>query len=77
MVPATGNGWFSAGDYFNLDYGAHSGAVNLNVIVSKYWLVGSYHSNLGSLFSNNANPSAESDHFKLQGATVLTAGLIK
>ena len=77
MVPATGNGWFSAGNYFNLDYGAHSGAVNPNGIVSKYWLVGSYHSNLGSFFSNNANPNVEPDHFKLQSATVLTAGLIK
>jgi len=70
------DGWYSAGDYYNLDYGTHSGAVNPNGIVSKHWLVGSYGSNLGSFFSNDANPSNESNYFKLQGVTVSTASII-
>ena len=70
------DGWHSAGDYYNLDYGANNSTVNPNEIVSKYWLVGSYYSNLSSFFSNNTNPSGESDHFKLQGVTVSTVGII-
>jgi len=70
------DGWHSAGDYYNLDYGANNSTVNPNEIVSKYWLVGSYNSNLSSFFSNNTNPSGEADHFNLQGVTVSTVGII-
>jgi len=70
------DGWHSAGDYYNLDYGTKNSTVNPNGIVSKYWLVGSYNSHLGSFFSSNTHPSSEPDHFKLQGVTVSTVGVI-
>ena len=70
------DGWYSAGDYYNLDYGTNNSKVNPNGIVSKYWLVGSYSSHLGSFFSSNTHPSSEPDHFKLQGVTVSTVGVI-
>lgn len=70
------DGWHSAGDYYNLDYGTNNSTVNPNGIVSKYWLVGSYNSHLGSFFSSNTHPSSEPDHFKLQGVTVSTVGVI-
>lgn len=66
-----GNGWQLVGNYYNVDYGTNSGAVNQGGIISQYWLVGAYNSNFGNTFSGpNVNKSSGNDYYKLKGVTV-------
>ena len=66
-----GNGWQLVGNYYNVDYGTNSGAVNQGGITSQYWLVGAYNSNFGNTFSGpNVNKSSGNDYYKLKGVTV-------
>jgi hypothetical protein len=66
-----GNGWQLVGNYYNVDYGSNSGAVNQGGIISQYWLVGSYNPNFGNTFSGpNINKSSGDDYYKLKGVTV-------
>lgn len=66
-----GNDWQLVGNYYNVDYGSNSGAVNLDGITSQYWLVGAYNTNFGNVFSgSNTNKSTGDDFYKLKGVTV-------
>jgi hypothetical protein len=65
-----GNGWQSAGNYYNVDYGSNSGAVNQGGITSQYWLIGAYNDNLGNFTGSNRNISSGDDYFKVKGVTV-------
>ncbi|WP_323814102.1 exosortase-dependent surface protein XDP1 [Cellvibrio sp. NN19] len=62
-----GNGWQSAGNYYNVDYGANSGTINHSNIISQYWLVGAYNNALGSFNNFNQNLSSKTDYFKVKG----------
>ena len=64
-----GNGWQSAGNYYNVDYG-NSGNVNHTNITSQYWLVGAYNPALGALNNINRNVTGKTDYFKVKGVTV-------
>lgn len=64
-----GNGWQSAGNYYNVDYG-NTGAVNLTNITSQYWLVGAYNSALGGFTGPNKNTTGKTDYFKVKGVIV-------
>lgn len=64
-----GNGWQSAGNYYNVDYG-NSGAVNLSNITSQYWLVGAYNPALGGFSGTNKNTTGKTDYFKVKGVVV-------
>ncbi|WP_331346192.1 exosortase-dependent surface protein XDP1 [Cellvibrio sp. UBA7661] len=66
-----GNDWQLVGNYYNVDYGTNSGAVNFDGITSQYWLVGAYNENFGDVFSgSNKNKSNGNDYYKLKGVTV-------
>lgn len=66
-----GNGWQLVGNYYNVDYGPNSGAVNQGGITSQYWLVGAYNSNFGNVFSGpNIDKSKGNDYYKLKGVVV-------
>lgn len=66
-----GNGWQLVGNYYNVDYGTNSGAVNQGGITSQYWLVGAYNSNFGNVFSGpNKDKSTGNDYYKLKGVVV-------
>lgn len=65
-----GNGWESAGNYQNVDYGSNSGKVNPDGLISQYWLVGAYNDKLGGYTGSNRNLSNGNDYFKLKGVTV-------
>lgn len=65
-----GNGWESAGNYYNVDYGTNSGAVNPTGISSQYWLVGAYNDKLGGFTGTNKNLSSGNDYFKVKGVKV-------
>lgn len=66
-----GNDWQLVGNYYNVDYGSNSGAVNQGGITSQYWLVGAYNPNFGNVFSGpNINKSSGNDYYKLKGVTV-------
>lgn len=69
-------GWYSAGEYFSLDYGSNNNKLNSNGIISKHWLVGSCNPNLYNFFSNNSNQNYEFNNFKLQNVTVSTKNII-
>jgi hypothetical protein len=58
-----GNGWQTAGNYFNLDLNAK--AVNPSMISSQYWLIGAFNPLLG-----NANNDQCADYFKLESVGV-------
>jgi hypothetical protein len=64
-----GNGWQSAGNYYNVDYG-NSGNVNISNITSQYWLVGAYNSALGGFTGTNRNTTGKTDYFKVKGVVV-------
>lgn len=64
-----GNGWQSAGNYYNVDYG-NSGNVNLSNITSQYWLVGAYNPALGGFTGTNRNTTGKTDYFKVKGVVV-------
>ena len=64
------SGWSPAGEYFNLDCKGNGNKVNLNRIVSKHWLIGSYNPNLYNFYSNNTDQSYKYDKFKFQSVTV-------
>lgn len=64
-----GNGWQSAGNYYNVDYG-NSGNVNLSNITSQYWLVGAYNPALGGFTGSNRNTTGKTDYFKVKGVVV-------
>lgn len=64
-----GNGWQSAGNYYNVDYG-NSGAVNLANISSQYWLIGAYNEALGGFMGTNRNTTGKTDYFKVKGVVV-------
>jgi hypothetical protein len=70
------DGWDPAGEYFNLDYRGNGNRVNLNGIVSKHWLVGSYNPNLYNYYSNNADQDCKFDRFKLQSVIVSTKNIM-
>ncbi len=58
-------GWVSAGNYYDVKQNPN---VNPGDIVSKYWLVGAYNSNLGGSFlGGNQNITTGTDYFKLAG----------
>jgi hypothetical protein len=59
-----GNGWKSAGNYYNV--GSSPKNVNPLNITSKYWLVGAYNVNLDTNKTNDTT----NDYFKLQGISV-------
>ncbi len=65
-----GNGWQSAGNYKNVDYGSNSGAVNLPGLSSQYWLIGAYNDKLGGYSGPNKNLTSSTDYFKVKGITV-------
>ena len=65
-----GNGWQSAGNYYNVDYGSNSGNVNSTGITSQYWLVGAYNDKLGGFTGSNKNLSSGNDYFKVKGVSV-------
>ncbi len=65
-----GNGWQSAGNYYNVDYGSNSGAVNQGGISSQYWLIGAYNDKLGNFTGPNNNLSSSNDYFKVKGVKV-------
>jgi hypothetical protein len=65
-----GNGWQSAGDYYNVDYGSNSGAVNLAGLTSQYWLIGAHNDKLGDFTGPNSNLSSGHDYFKVKGLKV-------
>jgi hypothetical protein len=64
-----GNGWQSAGNYYNVDNG-NTGAVNLTNITSQYWLVGAYNAALGGFTGPNKNKTNSTDYFKVKGVVV-------
>ena len=70
------DGWYPAGEYFNLDYRGNGNRVNLSGIVSKHWLVGSYNPNLYNIYSNNADQNCMFDKFKLQSVSVSTENMM-
>lgn len=72
-----GNGWQSAGNYYNVDYGSNSGNVNPTGITSQYWLVGAYNDKLGGFSGPNKNLSSGDDYFKVKGVTVERPPVIK
>lgn len=65
-----GDGWESAGNYYNVDYNSNKGTVNPNGITSQYWLVGAYNDKLGGMTGTNKNLSTGTDYFKVKGVTV-------
>lgn len=65
-----GNGWQSAGNYFNVDYGSNSGAINPTGISSQYWLIGAYNDKLGGFTGSNSNLTGGHDYFKVKGVKV-------
>jgi hypothetical protein len=65
-----GDGWSLVGNYYNVDMGGNSGAVNLDGVVSQYWLVGAYNTSFGNVFSGpNKNKTSGDDYYKLKGVT--------
>lgn len=62
--------WLSAGNYYNVDHGSNSGAVNSAGVISQYWLVGAYNAALGGFTGTNKNLTSGNDYFKLAGVTV-------
>ena len=73
-----GNGWELVGNYYNVDTGANSGAVNFGGVTSQYWLVGAYNEAFGTSFSgSNVNKTTGNDYYKLKGVTVERPPVIK
>jgi hypothetical protein len=66
-------GWNLVGNYYNVDSSYNNGLVNLDGVVSKYWLIGSYNPNFGGGFSGpnkNAKKTEGNDYYKLKSVTV-------
>lgn len=73
-----GNGWQLVGNYYNVDMGPNSGAVNHGGVLSQYWLVGAYNPGFGDTFSgNNINKTKTDDYYKLKGITVERAPVVE